>query len=44
VNFESDCRTGLESYFANSIDGVRALIENAREWSMSLDFQEEGEE
>ena len=37
-------RTGLESYFANSIDGVRALIENAREWSMSLDFQEEGEE
>lgn len=37
-------RTGLEAYFATGIDGVRALIENAREWSMSLDFQEEGEE
>jgi hypothetical protein len=36
-------RTGLETYFATNIDGVRQLIENAREWSMSLDFQEEEE-
>ena len=39
----SDFRTSLETYFATSIDGVRQLIENAREWSMSLDFQEEEE-
>jgi hypothetical protein len=39
----TDFRTGLETFFATSIDGVRQLIENAREWSMSLDFQEEEE-
>lgn len=31
-------------YFANPIDGVRHLVENAKEWNMSLDFQEGEEE
>ena len=44
AGFQANGRTGLESYYATSIDGVRQLIENAREWSMSLDFQEEDAE
>jgi hypothetical protein len=41
---ETNCRTGLETYFSNPIDGVRQLVENAKEWNMSLDFQEGEEE